>query len=136
MLGCMNTPQSIGLAYIEMANVQWRRGHALASQACFQKAGEFLPMQVVAATMQIARLLGAGESARLSAERVRDVLKTFGIPEAPTNEVGSVLVDVARASLDEGIFRVAREAMYLLVGLTRDDIFHGMLRSIEAEPDR
>lgn len=131
-----NDPRSIGLAYLQMASLQWKGGHMLASQACYQCASELLPATVVLASMQVASLLGTSGSEKLSPARVREVLRTFDIPLAPTEQVAEIIYEASAATVDAGLFRIARETTYLLVALTRDDIYNGVLRSLEDEPDR
>ncbi len=135
LLECANDPQSIGFAYIHMAGLQYKCGHMQASQACYQLAGKVLPSQLVEAAQQIASLLGARPSESLSTERALAIAKASRIPIAPTEAVAEVIYEGAAAACDENLFRVARELAYLLVTLTRDDIYHGVLRSLEDEPD-
>lgn len=135
LLECADDPQSIGFAYIHMAGLQYKRGRMQASQACYQLAGKVLPGQIVEAAQQIASLLGARPSEALSTERALAVARANGIPVAPSDAVAEVVYEAAAAACDENLFRVARELVYLLVALTRDDIYHGVLRSLEDEPD-
>ena len=135
MLACADEPQGIGFGYVHMAQLQFRAGRMQASQACYQLAAKVLPPGIVDATRQIAALLGATPQESLSDERALQALRTEGIPIAPTEEVSEVIYEAAVASTDENLFRVARECAYLLVSLTRDDIYHGVLRSLEDEPD-
>jgi len=37
--------------------------------------------------------------------------------------------------VDENLFIPGKELLFLVVALTRDDIDHGILRSLEDEPD-
>lgn len=135
MLRCASDPQSIGFGYITMAQLQWKLGNMVASQACYQMASRMLPGGIVDAARQIASLLGAENSESLSDERVAEALAARGIPLAPSEEVLQVLEEGAAAAIDENLFRPGREMLYLLTALTRDDIDHGILRSLEDEPD-
>ena len=67
---------------------------------------------------------------------MREVLRTFDIPLAPSEQVAEIIYEASAASVDAGLFNIARETTYLLVALTRDDIYNGVLRSLEDEPDR
>lgn len=136
LLECADEPQSIGFAYIHMAGLQYKLGHMQASQACYQMARQVLPGQLVEAAEQIAALIGARPTESLSTEHALAVARANHIPVAPTDAVAEVIYEAAAAACDENLFRVARELAYLLVCLTRDDIYHGVLRSIESEPDR
>ena len=135
LLECADDPQTIGFAYIHMAGLQYKSGHMQASQACNQLARKVLPDQLIDAAQQIAALLGAKPSESLSTDRALAIARAHRIPIAPSKEVAEVLYEAAAAACDENLFRVARELVYLLVALTRDDIYHGVLRSLEDEPD-
>ena len=135
LLECADDPQTIGFAYIHMAGLQYKSGHMQASQACYQLAGKVLPAQLIEAAQQIASLLGAKPSESLSTERALAIARAHNIPIAPSEDVAEVLYEGAAAACDENLFRAARELVYLLVALTRDDIYHGVLRSLEDEPD-
>ena len=135
LLECADDPQTIGFAYIHMAGLQYKSGHIQASQACYQLARKVLPDQLIDAAQQIAALLGAKPSESLSTDRALAIARAHRIPIAPSEEVAEVLYEAAAAACDENLFRVARELVYLLVALTRDDIYHGVLRSLEDEPD-
>ena len=135
ILECADDPQGIGFCYVNMAQLQFKAGHVNSSQACYQLAAKVLPPGIIDATRQIAALLGATPQESLSDERALQALRDEGIPIAPTEEVSEVLYEAAVAATDENLFRVARECAYLLVSLTRDDIYHGVLRSLEGEPD-
>lgn len=135
LLECADDPQTIGFAYIHMAGLQYKSGHMQASQACYQLARKVLPGQLIDAAQQIAALLGAKPSESLSTDRALAIARAHRIPIAPSDEVAEVLYEAAAAACDENLFRVARELVYLLVALTRDDIYHGVLRSLEDEPD-
>lgn len=131
-----STPAGAGMGYLQMAHLQWMRGRTLAARACLQRASELLPTQTLLAALQVAALAGFGHAEPLAAARVKEALDAYAIPFSPTEDVVATLVDVAGAALDEEVFWVARDALRLLVQTTRDDVLHGMLRSIEDEPDR
>ena len=135
MLECASDPQSIGFGYITMAQLQWKLGNMVASQACYQMAMRVLPAGIVEAARQISSLLGATPQESLSDEHALQALADRGIPFAPTDEVVDVLREGAAAAIDENLFIPGKELLFLVVALTRDDIDHGILRSLEDEPD-
>lgn len=135
MLECASDPQSIGFGYITMAQLQWKLGNMVASQACYQMAMRVLPAGIVEAARQISSLLGATPQESLSDERALQALVDRGIPVAPTDEVVDALREAAAAAIDENLFIPGKELLFLVVALTRDDIDHGILRSLEDEPD-
>ena len=139
LLSLAHDPESIGLGYLRMSQLQWRGGHVLAAQACYQRACRVLPAAAVVAGIAVVALLGQVGSAsqgRLTDSDEESALKGAGIPIAPTREVGEALLGAARAALDAGVFWVARDLVRTLCTLFRDDITFGVLRSIEGEPDR
>ena len=84
----------------------------------------------------VLQLQGAATSSEpLSEDQVRAALAARDIAIAPTEEVSDVFFEGMRASLDAEIFPVAREFMTILGLMTHDDVYYGMLRSIEDEPD-
>ena len=135
MLECASDPQSIGFGYITMAQLQWKLGNMVTSQACYQMAMRVLPAGIVEAARQISSLLGATPQESLSDEHAMQALADRGIPFAPTDEVVDVLREGAAAAIDENLFIPGKELLFLVVALTRDDIDHGILRSLEDEPD-
>ena len=83
----------------------------------------------------IAHVDGASGTA-LASEQVERALREADIPLAPTEEVGAVLMEASRASVDGELFGVARDVVRALCSVLRDDVLLGVLRSLEDEPDR
>ena len=50
--------------------------------------------------------------------------------------MSAAFLEATRAATDAGIFRVARDLLRKLCIISRDDVYFGMLRSVEDEPDR
>ncbi len=132
-------PEAIGMAYLRLSQLQWRAGHVLAAQACYERAQERLGAPLIVAGLAMAALLGqvgAAAGHGLSAEEAADALEEAGIPAAPTEKVGNTLVEATVAAMDTGLFGPARDLMRSLCSLVRDDVTFGVLRSLEDEPDR
>lgn len=127
--------QGIGLTYITLAGLEFRQGHMQSSQACYQMARRFLPDGLVEAVRRIAQLLGASSDESFSEEHMLVALEARGIPVAPPQHTAEAVQEIAAAAVDEGLFDVARDACARLVSFTRDDIYYGVLRSLEREPD-
>ena len=139
MLSLAHDPESIGLTYLRMSQLQWRDGHVLAAQACYQRACRYLPTPTLVAGLAVVALLGqvgVASDGSLSDDAAESALRGEGIPLAPTHEVGEALLEATRAAVDAELFRVARDLMRSLTALFRDDVLFGVLRSIEGEPDR
>lgn len=139
LLSLAHDPEGLGIGYLGMAQLQWQHGHVLAAQACYQRATRYLGTHALMAGLAVVALIGhVGLSAggALEGDQADSVLRAAGIPLAPTEEVGTALLEAARAATNAGIFTVARDLVRELCALSRDDVHFGMLRSIEDEPDR
>ena len=135
-LGVAFDPQGVGMSYYRLAYLEWRLGRTELADACYQKA--VMSRATIAGTamleLQTMRLTTASEE--VAAEDVNDVLERAGIPLAPTDRVLEVLVEGAQAATDAEVFPVARSFAGLLGALTGDDVMHGVVNSIELDPDR
>lgn len=128
----------IGFGYYRMAYFQWQLGETACAQACYLRALRFMPsvMPLVSPELQIMALQGADRLEDISDEAVDNLLAEHDIPLAPTREIGEIFFEAMRASLDAEIFPVARSFLITLGTMSRDDVFFGVLRSLEDEPDR
>lgn len=139
LLSLAHDPESIGLGYLRMSQLQWRDGHVLAAQACYQRACRTLPGAAIVAGLAVVALIsqvGSATDGTLPQDAEEDALRGAGIPLAPTAEVGEALLGAARSAVDAGVFWAARDLVRSLCSLFRDDVTFGVLRSIEDEPDR
>lgn len=139
LLRYAHDPQTIGLSYYQLAEIEWRLGKLNEAQACYLRALRFMPQALTVIGTELQALLiheGVTSIAEPSYERLRATLAASGVPMAPTDEVSSVFFDAMRASMDAEIFPVAKNFMAELGSISRDDVYFGMLRSIEDEPDR
>lgn len=139
LLSLAHDAESLGIGYLQMAQLQWQRGRVLAAQACYQRATRHLGAPALVAGLAVVALIGqVGSSAgsQLSPEKADAVLLAAGIPLAPTEAVTTALLEAARAATDAELFGVARDLVRSLVSLSRDDVTYGVLRSLEDEPDR
>lgn len=139
LLALAHDPESIGLGYLRVAQLEWQQGHVLAAQACYQRALRYLPAPTIMAGLAfvtfVGQASGSGE-AQLPDDQADAVLEAAGIPLAPTREVSDAFLEAARAAVDSELFGVARDLMQTLCTMSRDDVYFGMLRSIEDAPDR
>ncbi|WP_417802631.1 tetratricopeptide repeat protein, partial [Thermophilibacter provencensis] len=134
LLSLAHDPESIGLGYLGMAQLQWQGGHVLTAQACYQRATRHLGAPALVARLAMAALIGqVGVSAggELSPDQADSLLEAAGIPLAPTETVSAAFLEATRAATDAGIFRVARDLLRKLCMISRDDVYFGMLRSVE-----
>lgn len=138
LLALAHDPASLGMAYLRMADVRRALGDELAAQACHQRACRHLPLSVIVMEAAASTLTGRPSfvGSPLTEEEERAVLEASGIPLAPTEEVSAAFLEATRAAVDEELFGVARELMETLGAMSRDDVYFGMLRSLEGEPDR
>lgn len=139
MLSLAHDAESVGVGYLQMAQLQWQRGRVLAAQACYQRATRHLGATALVAGLAVVALIGhvsASAGGELAPEQADSVLVGAGIPLAPTDEVAGALLEGARAATDAELFGVARDLVRSLAALSRDDVTYGILRSLEGEPDR
>lgn len=138
-LGLALEPESLLALYLRLAQVEWQLGRPGAALACCRRAAPFLPAGDAASLRGLAERLvgraGAEGLASLGEREAQRALEDAGVPDAPTERVGQVLLDAARAATDAGVFLVARDLMRCVTLLGRDDVTVGMLRSFEDEPD-
>ena len=139
MLALAHDAESVGVGYLQMAQLQWQRGRVLAAQACYQRATRHLGAPALVAGLAVVALIGhvgASAGGELTAEQADSVLLAAGIPLAPTEAVAAALLEGARAATNAELFGVARDLTRSLCTLSRDDVTYGVLRSLEDEPDR
>lgn len=138
MLALAHDPEAIGMGYIRMSQLQWEHGRSRVARACLQRAREYVPGPLWAAGMQVMALTGHAldPTDEPSAEEAQAALLAADIPLAPTERVSEVFFEGLRASLDQEIFPVARDFMSNLGTMSRDDVYFGILRSLEDAPDR
>ena len=139
LLSLAHDPETIGLGYLRMAQLQWQEGHVLAAQACYQLACARLGAPVLVAGLAVVALIGhvgGASEASLTQEQVERALRAEDIPLAPTEEVGEALLGASRSAVDAELFGVSRDVLRSLCSVMRDDVLYGVLRSLEDEPDR
>lgn len=138
LLSLAHDPEAVGLGYLRMGQLLWQRGNLLAAQACCQRASRFLGTPALVAGIAVVALLGQGDAGMgtMTDEKVDAVLESAGIPLAPTDEVVTAFFEAARAATDAQIWPVARDFLHVLAQMSRDDVYFGMFRSLEDEPDR
>lgn len=139
LLSFAHDGETIGAAYLRMAQLQWQAGNVVPAQACYQLACARVGTPVLVAGLAAIALIGhVGDASEtsLDADQVRRALSSQGIPFAPTEEVGAVLMGASAASVDAELFGVARDVVRSLCSVLRDDVLFGVYRSLEGEPDR
>lgn len=139
LLSLAHDPESIGLGYLRVAQLEWQRGRVLAAQACYQRALRYLPAPTIMAGLAFVTFVGQASgsgNAQLPDDQADAALEAAEIPLAPTREVSDTFLEAARAAVDSELFGVARDLMKTLCAMSRDDVYFGMLRSLEDAPDR
>ena len=128
----------IGLGYYRMAFFQWQLGEVKVAQACYLRALRYMPeaMAVVGPELQVMALQGAERLDDISDPAVDELLEEHGIPLAPTPEIRDIFFEGMSAALDAEVFPVAKSFLIALGAMHRNDVFYGVLRSLEDEPDR
>lgn len=131
-------PEALALCYYQMSRIQIMENHKLAAEACLASAMHYMPhlsqiVQIEFPDGSTTDLKGFRD--RLSKKELREILKTQDIPPAPTPEIKHFVYEGTKASIDAGLFGVARNFASFLGILASDDVVMGIIRSIEKDPN-
>lgn len=131
-------PEALALCYYQMSRIQIMENHKLAAEACLASAMHYMPhlsqiVQIEFPDGSTTDLKGFRD--RLSKKELREILKTQDIPLAPTPEIKHFVYEGTKASIDAGLFGVARNFASFLGILASDDVVMGIIRSIEKDPN-
>ena len=129
-------PQGIGTCYYRLAFMEWHLGNLDVADACYQKAVVSQASCSGAAMLELQTMRAMTATKGVDPKQVEEVLEEADVPLAPTEKVVGVLVEAAQAATDAEVFPVARSFATLLGALSGDDVMHGVVNSLEREPDR
>lgn len=129
-------PQGIGTCYYRLAFMEWHLGNLDVADACYQKAVVSRASCSGAAMLELQTMRAMTATKGVDPKQVEEVLEEADVPLAPTEKVVGVLVEAAQAATDAEVFPVARSFATLLGALSGDDVMHGVVNSLEREPDR
>ncbi len=129
-------PQGIGTCYYRLAFMEWHLGNLDVADACYQKAVVSRASCSGAAMLELQTMRAMTVTKGVEPKQVEKVLEEADVPLAPTEKVVGVLVEAAQAATDAEVFPVARSFATLLGALSGDDVMHGVVNSLEREPDR
>lgn len=129
-------PQGIGTCYYRLAFMEWHLGNLDVADACYQKAVVSQASCSGAAMLELQTMRAMTATKGVEPKQVEEVLEEADVPLAPTEKVVGVLVEAAQAATDAEVFPVARSFATLLGALSGDDVMHGVVNSLEREPDR
>lgn len=129
-------PQGIGTCYYRLAFMEWHLGNLDVADACYQKAVVSRASCSGAAMLELQTMRAMTATKGVEPKQVEKVLEEADVPLAPTEKVVGVLVEAAQAATDAEVFPVARSFATLLGALSGDDVMHGVVNSLEREPDR
>lgn len=129
-------PQGIGTCYYRLAFMEWHLGNLDVADACYQKAVVSQASCSGAAMLELQTMRAMTATKGVEPKQVEKVLEEADVPLAPTEKVVGVLVEAAQAATDAEVFPVARSFATLLGALSGDDVMHGVVNSLEREPDR
>lgn len=138
LLKVAHDPQGIGLAYYQMAHLQWMRGNLLAARACFEHIPQYMGQTLPTLGTELAILMsenGGTSMEPLSDETSNRILREHGIPVAPSEKVAHYFYEGLAASFDAEVFPVAKSFVEQLGQLSGDDVVMNVIRSVEGEPD-
>lgn len=129
-------PQGIGTCYYRLAFMEWHFGNLDVADACYQKAVVSQASCSGAAMLELQTMRAMTATKGVEPKQVEKVLEEADVPLAPTEKVVGVLVEAAQAATDAEVFPVARSFATLLGALSGDEVMHGVVNSLEREPDR
>lgn len=131
-LSIATQPPDIGIAYYQLAYVEWKSGRIEPAVACYLKA--LMTTSVIAqpATVELQELMGESGAALIPRDEVDQVLERFGIPVAPSEGLLDTFDAAAAAAVDDGLYPVARNLLALRLHYRPDDALVNVLRSLEA----
>ena len=129
-------PEGTGSAYYRLAFMEWKLGEIELADACYQKAIVSRASCSANAAFEIHAMRTTTGTEGVEPGEVDALLEVSGIPLAPTESVVEVLIEAAQAATDAEVFPVARSFASLLGALSADDVIHGVVNSLEGEPDR
>lgn len=140
LLRVAHDPQGIGIAYYQMAHLQWSRGNLLAARACFERIPQSMGQLIPSLGSEMGALLaenGGEESPQpLDESTSRQILAQQDIPVAPSERIAHYFYEGMAASFDAEVFPVAKNFVEQLGELSGDDVVMNVIRSVEGEPDR
>lgn len=146
LLALGHQPEALAFCYYNMAHLMSLDNNNLAAKACYDLAIHFMPelqeMEGTTAhihlpegqTVPVVIHQPAEQNDRIPTEDIESILEAHNIPVAPTKETVSFLLEGTKEALNAELFGVARNFAKQLFGLTHDDVFIGIIRSIEASP--
>lgn len=138
--------EALAFCYYNMAHLMSLENNNLAAKACYDLAIHFMPelqeMEGTTAhihlpegqTIPVVIHQQTEQNDRIATEDIESILEAHNIPVAPTQETVSFLLEGTKEALNAELFGVARNFAKQLFGLTHDDVFIGIIRSIEASP--
>lgn len=138
LLKVAHDPQGIGLAYYQMAHLQWMRGNLLAARACFEHIPQYIGSALPTLDTELLMLMnenGGTTIEPLSDETSNRILTEHGIPVAPSEKIAHYFYEGLAASFDAEVFPVAKSFVEQLGQLSGDDVVMNIIRSVEGEPD-
>ena len=124
-------PEEIAIAYYQLAYVEWKAGRLDAGVACYLKSIMTSPVFGAQSTVELQELLRERGARLLPRDEVDAVLGAAGIPVAPQEGLLDHVDAAIRASVDAGVFAVARSLLALRLHYRPDDALVNVLRSLE-----
>lgn len=126
-------PEVIALACYRLAYLVWQMGDFQLSDALYRQAAQ-MPTPIAAmAQVELMTMEAQTHQEPVDISEVRDILKEHAIPLPPTKEVGDVLVEATKASVDAQVFLAAADICGLVGLLSSDDAIVDVAKSIAHE---
>jgi hypothetical protein len=133
LLEFAHDPETLGVAYYRLAFIAHRMEHDKLAAALYSRSLAFLSTISTQAKIELMDL-EKRTGITLLPQEVNSVIEAARIPLAPTQTVSHLLVECAKASVNAGIFPVAKQLTSLLCLLSGDDAMASMVDSFDEGP--
>lgn len=126
-------PEVVALACYRLAFLVWQMGDTTLADALYRQAIRLPSPIATMAQMELVAMESQTHQEPVDDDDIRPILKEHGIPLPPVKEVGDVLVEAAKATVDAEVFLAAADICALVGILSSDDAIVDVAKSIAHE---
>lgn len=126
-------PEVAALACYRMAYLVWKIGDTPLADALYRQAMSLPSPIITMAQMELIAMESQTHQEPIDEGDIASVLKEHGIPLPPVKEVGDILVEATKATVDAEVFLAAADICSLVGVLSSDDAIVDVAKSIAHE---
>ncbi len=126
-------PEAIALGYYRLAYLIWHLGDTNQADALYRLSMQFPTPIAGMAQMELLTMESQTNQRPIETDEIKEILSQHSIPLAPTKQVGDILLEAAKASVDAAIFLVAADICALVGVLSSGDAMVDVAKSIAHE---